>query len=467
MNIFNRNKKKNDEIEDSLNPDLQDENQSLNDFENHETENPENAIEQVTSEDAEAKDDIPSVNKAGRDGGNSKTFKIMASVVIGLVVVLIGIGLTVGRYQQNQKEAKAKEVEKQAQNQRDMTVGASVDIEADKRDMVLHELPPPVDANSANPETTDMEQQQAIVTPTEAPQPQYNQPQPQYNNYSDSGMVAGRDYAPPAPVVQQQPVQPISAYNDPEDDEPEPPKVIVKEEEPTSVLVDVYGAKTVSTTSNQETGLANSLKSSQLANGNAIKRGDKTMLLERGTTIPCVLITKIDSTYQGFTTCQVTKDVYSANGKVLLMERGSKVFGEQNIQMSQGKARVSILWSKVETPKGISVALDSPATGQLGEMGVGAKVNNHFWKRFGGAIMLSVIQDASAIGRSHLEKRNENSENTTNVNNTTNTAENMAEEILKNTINIPPTATVNQGAMINIMVVRDIDFGGIYKLKRH
>lgn len=40
----------------------------------------------------------------------------------------------------------------------------------------------------------------------------------------------------------------------------------------------------------------------------------------------------------------------------------------------------------------------------------------------------------------------------------------MAQEVLKNTINIPPTAIVNQGELINIMVVRDVDFGNIYKV---
>lgn len=137
---------------------------------------------------------------------------------------------------------------------------------------------------------------------------------------------------------------------------------------------------------------------------------------------------------------------------------------EQNIQMSQGKARVSILWGRIETPKNVSINLDSPATGQLGEMGVNAKVNNHFWKRFGGAIMLSVIQDAFAIGRSHLEKQSDG--DTTTITNTTNAAENMMEEVLKNTVNIPPTATINQGTVINIMVARDVDFNSIYGLQR-
>ncbi|OOR90560.1 type IV secretion system protein VirB10 [Moraxella bovis] len=425
-----------------------------------------NAIEQVNAEDAQIKDDVPTVNQGGRDAGNAKSFKMLAVVLIGFIVILVGIAMTIGRYQQSKAEAKAKETEAQAQAQKNMATGTkSVDIEADKQAM----LPPPMDFNDVGDDTeatdataTETPVVEPIPTPVETPKPQ-----PRYNSYNDSDMVAGRDYVAPAPLPAPAPTPIMPVYDDEDEEEPTPTAVapVVEKIEPSSVLVDVYGAKTATTTAQtQETGLAGSMRSSNLANGTVNKRGDTTMMLLKGTTIPCVLKTKVDSTYQGFTICQVSKDVYSANGKVLLIERGSSVFGEQNIQMSQGKARVSILWSRIETPKNVSINLDSPATGQLGEMGVDARVNNHFWKRFGGAIMLSVIQDALAVGRSHLEKQSENSDTT--INNTTATAESMSEEILKNTINIPPTAYINQGTVVNIMVARDVDFNSIYGLQR-
>lgn len=39
----------------------------------------------------------------------------------------------------------------------------------------------------------------------------------------------------------------------------------------------------------------------------------------------------------------------------------------------------------------------------------------------------------------------------------------MATEALKNSINIPPTAYINHGTRINIMVARDVDFGQVYE----
>lgn len=417
-----------------------------------------NAIEQVNAEDAQIKDDVPTVNQAGRDAGNAKSFKLLAIMLVSFIVILIGIALTIGRYQQSKADAKAQEAEKQAQAQKDMARSAKVDIEADKQ--AMQTLPPPMGLED-DLEVEENTDNQVAVEPTPAPVAT-PQPQPRYNNYDDSRMVAGRDYVAPAPLPAPAPT-PVPVYEDEEDDEPAPVVPMPEKIEHSSVLVDVYGTKQA-TAQPQESGLAGSMRASNLANGTVSNRGDTTMMLLKGTNIPCVLKTKVDSTYQGFTICQVTKDVYSANGKVLLIERGSSVFGEQNIQMTQGKARVSILWGRIETPKNVSINLDSPATGQLGEMGVNAKVNNHFWKRFGGAIMLSVIQDAFDIGRSHLEKQSDG--DTTTITNTTNTAEDMMEEVLKNTVNIPPTATINQGTVINIMVARDVDFNSIYGLQR-
>jgi type IV secretion system protein VirB10 len=206
-------------------------------------------------------------------------------------------------------------------------------------------------------------------------------------------------------------------------------------------------------------GLGNRLNPTVTAKARAIQRGNLALVLTKGTGIRCALETRIVTTQPGFTRCQVTSDVYSADGTVLLLERGSRIIGEQTAALLQGQARVFVLWNEVETPNGVKVSLASPGAGALGESGHSAKVNYHFWQRFGGAIMISMISD---LGDSLSNKSSSGDNNNITYENTSQAAQEMATEALKNSINIPPTGIVNQGSIINVFVARDVDFSNVY-----
>lgn len=184
-------------------------------------------------------------------------------------------------------------------------------------------------------------------------------------------------------------------------------------------------------------------------------------LLRQGTLIQCALITEIDTTLAGMTTCSVTQDIYSADGKVLLIERGSKINGQQTSALVQGQARVFVLWTRIDTPHGVTMNIDSPAAGQLGAAGIAGYVDTHFWERFGGAIMLSTIKDLSAI---IVAKNSPQNGRGNNFENSQEAAEQMATKALENSINIPPTARVNAATVVNVMVARDVSFEGVYKV---
>ena len=212
-------------------------------------------------------------------------------------------------------------------------------------------------------------------------------------------------------------------------------------------------------TENSGSSFGDKLKPTTTFEATAQKRADSTYLLSKGTNIPCTLDTQIITTHAGFTRCLVTKDVYSANGKVLLLERGSKLVGEQTSALLQGQARVFVLWNEVETPNGVRVNIASTGAGQLGAAGHGARVNYHFFQRFGGAMLISLISDIA----DNLTSRSKGNDNIT-FENANTTAEEMATEALKNSINIPPTGYVNQGSLINVMVARDVDFSKVYEM---
>ena len=201
-------------------------------------------------------------------------------------------------------------------------------------------------------------------------------------------------------------------------------------------------------------GIAASLQPTVLVSRNAGKLSDLDYLLKRGTSIPCALETGIDTTLAGFVVCKVTNDVYSANSKTLLIERGASIFGEQQSSLKQGQERTFVLWTRIDNPNGVTANLDSPATDQMGYNGVSGYVDSHFWQRFGGAILMSFIKDFTAS----LKKDNQSLQNTSQG------GSDIATETLRNSINIPPTLTVRPATVVYVLVARDINFSSVYTL---
>ncbi|WP_428198847.1 type IV secretion system protein VirB10 [Aliivibrio salmonicida] len=186
---------------------------------------------------------------------------------------------------------------------------------------------------------------------------------------------------------------------------------------------------------------------------------NRDYLLAKGSYVDCVLNTSMNSTVAGMTKCTLPRDVYSDNGNTLLLERGSEVTGEYQANIKQGQARLFVLWDRVKTNHGVVVDLASSATDSLGAGGVDGQVDTHFWQRFGGAMMLSLVDDLAGY------MATSGGQNVNNFESSSNEAQNMAAEALKTTINIPPTFHKNQGERIGIFIARDIDFSQVYKLK--
>jgi len=196
------------------------------------------------------------------------------------------------------------------------------------------------------------------------------------------------------------------------------------------------------------------------ATGSDRARGltSQQMLLKKGTPIDCTLQTAIDSTLPGFTTCVTATDTWSADGTVVLLERGTTLFGETRGQVQAGKSRLFILWSEARTPEpgGVVVPLAAPGTDPLGRTGVTGQIDRHFWSRFGSAILVSVIDGAvqSAV----------NSQNRGGVVVNPSGSRDVMTEILRETIRVRPTLRKNQGDDIAVLIPRDVDFRGVYEL---
>jgi type IV secretion system protein VirB10 len=184
----------------------------------------------------------------------------------------------------------------------------------------------------------------------------------------------------------------------------------------------------------------------------------RRFLLSKGAFIDCTLETAIDSTLPGMTTCVTATDTFSADGSVVLLERGTKLVGETRGQVQQGSARIFVLWTEARTPTGVVVPLGSPGTDELGRSGLAGEVNRHFWDRFGAAILLTVINGAV---QGAVQSQNSGSS----VIVSPSTTSDVMTEVLRSTVNIPPTVTKAQGDRIQVFVARDVDFRPVYALR--
>ncbi len=181
------------------------------------------------------------------------------------------------------------------------------------------------------------------------------------------------------------------------------------------------------------------------------------LLLPKGAFIDCTLETAIDSTLPGMTTCVTATDTFGVDGSTVLLERGTKLVGETRGQVQQGAARVFVLWSEARTPTGVVIPLASPGTDELGRSGLAGQVNRHFFERFGAAILISMIDGA-------VQGAVQSSGGGTVIYNPS-ASEDIMTEVLKSTVNIPPTVTKAQGDRIQVLVARDLDFRTVYELR--
>ncbi|MBI1682311.1 TrbI/VirB10 family protein [Caulobacter hibisci] len=179
---------------------------------------------------------------------------------------------------------------------------------------------------------------------------------------------------------------------------------------------------------------------------------DLDAIVPQGAVIPAVMETAINSDLPGLARAMVTRDVKSFDGSTVLIPRGSRVIGQYKSGLSQGASRVFVIWTRVIRPDGVSIQIGSPAADPLGRGGIEGKVDSHFFTRFGGSILTSVL----SAGVAAVSNTRANSQ--IYIGSASDMA-NLASSAKANTTS--PTIKTPQGAPVTIFVARDLDFSGV------
>lgn len=206
------------------------------------------------------------------------------------------------------------------------------------------------------------------------------------------------------------------------------------------------------------------LMSSATPKAVATQLGHRSLILPKGSAFTCALKSRVVTASSGMVGCMVQRHVYSDDGRVLLIERGSHLDGEYRVTtVRPGMVRIPVLWTRVRTPLGVTVDIDSPATGPLGESGIDGHVDNRWGERIGAAMLLSLIDDSVKL---IIQEQSQDRQGDTIVlPATTANSSKLAEKVLDSTINIAPLIYQNQGGIVGIYVARDVDFSSVYALE--
>ena len=188
--------------------------------------------------------------------------------------------------------------------------------------------------------------------------------------------------------------------------------------------------------------------------------------LKRGSVIPATLVTGINSDLPGRITAQVSQNVYdSATGHQLLIPQGAKLFGRYDSDVSFGQSRVLVVWTDIIFPNGSTLQIGGMAgTDSAGYGGFKDKVDNHYLRTFGSAILVALIgtgtdllqpQDRSGIGATDSAAdaaRRSFAE----------TFGQISQQTVSKNLDVQPTLKIRPGYRFNVLVDQDIVFPRAY-----
>jgi type IV secretion system protein VirB10 len=141
--------------------------------------------------------------------------------------------------------------------------------------------------------------------------------------------------------------------------------------------------------------------------------------------------------------------------------------GEYSSEVQYGQSRVFAVWQRIVFPDGAVLALGAmPGSSGAGYAGFSDRVNNHYVRIFGSAIMMSGI----LAGVSMTQDRQDDTQNGNQQRMSDALSESLGQvlggvmaEMLSKNMSIAPTLEIRPGYRFNVMLVKDLEFKRPYR----
>ncbi len=191
-------------------------------------------------------------------------------------------------------------------------------------------------------------------------------------------------------------------------------------------------------------------------------------VVRTGSVIPATLVSGINSDLPGQIVGQVAQDVYDTpTGKYLLIPQGARLVGEYSSEVQYGQSRVFAVWQRIIFPDGRALDLGAmPGSSGAGYAGFRDRVNNHYVRIFGSAVMMSGI----LAGVSMTQDRQDTAQSGNQQRMSDALSESLGQvlggvmaEMLSKNMSIAPTLEIRPGYRFNVMLVKDLEFKRPYR----
>lgn len=176
-----------------------------------------------------------------------------------------------------------------------------------------------------------------------------------------------------------------------------------------------------------------------------------------GSIIPAVMVTGIDSDLPGEIVAQVRQNVYnSLNPSQVLIPQGTRIIGEYSSAVAYGQRRVLVAWNRLIFPNGETIALRGmPGTNGIGEAGFHDLVDNHYWRIFGSAVLISLIGAGAQLSQPQQSSAFTNpTAGQTAAAAIAQEMDSVGTNLLNKNLNIQPTLKIRPGYLFNVLVTR-------------
>lgn len=181
--------------------------------------------------------------------------------------------------------------------------------------------------------------------------------------------------------------------------------------------------------------------------------------IKTGTVIPGVMVGGINSDLPGQIIGQVRENVWdTATGKYLLIPQGARLVGTYDNQVTRGQSRVLVAWTRIIYPDGSALDLGSmPGSDQGGYSGFHDKVNNHYVRVFGDALLMSLF--SAGIQLSQPDSNNLQGGYSSQQIIAGSLGQQLGQagmQLTQRNLNIQPTLKIRPGYRFNVMVTKDM-----------